>query len=145
MAVTTWNIAPDYDAWGPDSAWTCQDWMQWHKLLKEHFGETKAKYVWEYAYAKQTLGASALDCRTFNSQFRAYVAENNLDPYQNAGVFEPVIKGYGTISDVVGSAFDGISNVFGGKTGKAVATVLLIGAIGLVAYKGIQAYTMLKK
>ena len=39
MAVTTWNTAPNYDEWGSDSYWSCADWVQWHKLLKEKFGK----------------------------------------------------------------------------------------------------------
>ena len=35
MIVTTWNIVPDYDAWGVDTSWTCDNWVQWHKELKK--------------------------------------------------------------------------------------------------------------
>lgn len=145
MAVTTWNTAPDYDGWGPDSSWSCADWIQWHKLLKEHFGKEKAKILWEYAFSKQTFGASALDCRTFNSSFRSYMTEEGLDPFQNSGIFEPVLKGYGAASDIFNSITDGIGGIFGGKTGKVVGTAVVLAAVGFLAYKGFQAYRMIKK
>ena len=35
MAVTTWNTVPNYDEWGSDTYWSCEDWIQYHKLLKQ--------------------------------------------------------------------------------------------------------------
>jgi len=145
MAVNTWNIAPDYDEWGVDSSWTAADWIQWHKLLKEKFGKDKAKIAWEYAYAKNGAFAKAWDYRVFNSGFRQYVQDENLDPYVNAGLFDPLLKGYATVSDVFDSVTDGISGVFGGsKTGKTVVTVILIAGISFAVFKGVQAFKMLK-
>jgi hypothetical protein len=39
MSVTTWNNAPDYDQWGNDTQWDCNDWILYHKLLKAKFGQ----------------------------------------------------------------------------------------------------------
>lgn len=137
MAVTTYNTAPDYDEWGLDKSWDCQDWMQWHRLLKAKFGKEKAKIAWEYAYALSGALSSNLDCRTFNSSFRLYTKEEGLDPYANAGLFTPVLKGYGTASDIISGTLD----FFGGKTIKPI----LFGALGVaVIFIGIKAYKMMK-
>jgi hypothetical protein len=52
MAVTTWNTVPDYDEWGRDTYWNADDWITWHKLLKQHFGQDRANIIWNYAYAQ---------------------------------------------------------------------------------------------
>lgn len=76
--ATAWDSVPDYDKWGPDTSWGCVEWEQWYYALKDHFNEDTAKYIWSYAWDKQTIGASALDCRSFNSEFRSFLRKNDL-------------------------------------------------------------------
>ena len=64
MSVTTWNTAPDYDQWGSDTSWSCNDWILWHKFLKEKFGKSKANFMWDYAFSQSGSLSSNLDCRT---------------------------------------------------------------------------------
>jgi hypothetical protein len=142
MGVTTWNTAPDYDQWGMDTSWKCSDWILWHKYLKEKFGQNKANFIWDYAFALSGQLSSNLDCRTFNSSFRAYVSENKLNPYANAGIFQPVLQGVGTIQDVSIGALGGVSSFFSGKNFKLILNVLVIGGI---AFTGFYAYKNLKK
>ena len=153
MAVTTWNIAPDYDQWGVDEYWGCSEWIAWHKRLKEHFGTERAKLIWDYAYAQGTLGASHADCRTTNSAFRAYARQEGLDTY--ASVKIPIIPqvlnlvGSGIeflddTSNVVSGIGDGIAGVFGGN-GKTIK-IILYGALSLsVGYLLYRGYKMIEK
>jgi hypothetical protein len=142
MGVTTWNTAPDYDQWGIDTSWNCNDWILWHKYLKEKFGQNKANFIWNYAYSLSGNLSSNLDCRVFNSSFRAYVNENKLTPYANAGIFAPVLQGVGTIQDVIGGTSSGISTFFSGNNLKGVMNVVIIGT---VIFGGLYAYKTLKK
>ena len=142
MAVTTWNTAPDYDQWGIDTSWSCEDWIQWHRLLLPKFGKDKAKIIWDYAYAKSGSLSSNLDCRTFNSSFRKYVSENNLDPYANAGIFSPVLGTYGSVTDIGGNLLKGITSFTQGNTVKNILNIALVGA---VVIGGIYAYKTFKK
>lgn len=142
MVVTTWNIAPDYDAWGSDTSWTCDNWIQWHKELKKRFGGEKANAIWNYAYSLQSDGAKALDCRTFNSAFRSYMTQEKLDPYASAGIFSLVLKPVGAGVDLVDSASNlitnigqGVSDFFKGGTVKTLITLTLVGVIGFYGYK----------
>ena len=142
MAVKTWNTAPDYDEWGVDEFWSCEDWIQWHRLLLEKFDKQKAKILWEYAYAKSGGLSSNLDCRTFNSTFRNYARTNGLDTYGNAGIFAPVLQGYGTLADVSSGILGGVGSFFTTKTTKTILTIV---AIGAVAFGGMYAYKTFKK
>ena len=147
MAVTTWNIVPDYDKWGKDSSWNCDDWVSWHKHLKDHFGKERANIIWNYAYAQGTQFASHWDCRTFNSNFRAYVKKEGLDPYASVGI--PLLP---QLLDVSGSLFDfttGIANTIseigntmgGGKFVKiALYSALFLG----IGYVGLRGYVFYK-
>jgi hypothetical protein len=146
MAVINWNTAPDYDEWGIDTWWNCQDWIMYHKKLVEHFGKATAKDIWDYAFSKSDSLSKNLDCRTFNSSFRNYVKDNNLSPYANAGILAPVLQGYGTASDIVegglkttsnvaSGVFNTIEGVLGGDNlKKTINIVLIVGGIIGIAY-----------
>ena len=153
MAVTTWNIAPDYDQWGSDTWWKCDEWIAWHKRLKEHFGSERAKLIFNYAYAQGTEGSGHRDCRTFNSAFRKYAREEGLDTY--ASVTIPILPqilnltGSGLellddTSNVVSGIGETIGSVFGGN-GKTLK-VILYGAVGLsVGYLMYRGYKLINK
>lgn len=141
MAVTTWNTAPDYDEWGVDNFWNCNDWITWHGKLATHFGEKNAKDIWDYAYSESGGLSSNLDCRTFNSAFRAYVNKNGLSPYATAGIFAPILQTYGTAGDVLSGALSGVSSIFAGNNFKKILNIALIGGFifgGVYIYKSIK-------
>jgi hypothetical protein len=135
MAVTTWNTAPDYDEWGPDKSWGCEDWIQWHKLLKLKFGAVKANYIWNYSYAQGTQGASHWSCRTTNNMFRNYVAKEGLNPYESAGAFAPILNVIGGAGDVVSGTGDLLSDI-----GKNLKIIGYIAVLGVAVYVGITVY-----
>jgi len=135
--ITTWNIVPDYDEWGVDSSWTCSDWIQWHKELKNKFGADRAKYIWEYAYTKGTLGASHWDCRTFNTEFRNYVSKNDLNAY-NSTPLSAILRPIGVGTDILDGVLGGLESV--GRNTKTILAVALIGATAYFGYKIYKTY-----
>jgi len=144
--ITTWDIAPDYDAWGSDTWWGCTEWIQWHQQLKNHFGSAKANQIWDYAFAKSGSFSGNLDCRTFNTTFREYVRKEGLNPYANAGLLAPLLNVTGGLfelgssaGDVAGGTAEGIGNI-----GKAMKYVVGVGVLGVAVYFGIKAYKLLK-
>jgi hypothetical protein len=153
MAVTTWNIAPDYDQWGSDTYWKCDEWIAWHKRLKEHFGSERAKLIWNYAYAEGSEFSYHWDCRTFNGLFRQYAREEGLDTY--ASVTIPIIPqvlnltGSGIellddTSNVISGIGESIGSIFGGN-GKTFK-VIIFGALGLsVGYLMYRGYKLVNK
>jgi hypothetical protein len=146
--VTTWNIAPNYDQWGWDEWWNCDDWITWHKQLKAHFGEERARLIWNYAYAQGTMGAGHWDCRTFNSGFRSYASKNNLDTYASIKVpiLPQVLNLSGAAFDVVNGITETVSEIANtfGKT-KVVKIAVYALLFGGVAYLGIRGYQAIKR
>ena len=133
MIVTTWNIVPDYDEWGSDSSWSCDNWLQWHAELKKKFGTEKAKLIWEYAYAEGSAFSNHWDCRSFNAKFRAYISKEKLDAYANLGALSLLVKPIGAVTDVTTGAIDFTSSF--GKNFKTILTVALVGVGGFLIYK----------
>lgn len=140
--ITTWNTAPNYDNWGFDDSWTCEDWIKWHMLLVDHFGKEKAKFIWDYAFAKSGQFSENLNCRTFNSAFRKHIRNYGLDPFANAGVFSVVLEGYGSAADTASGILDGITSFASGNTIKTILNVALIGSVVL---GGFYIYNKVKK
>ena len=142
MAVITWDSVPDYDQWGIDTSWSCDQWLQWHKALLSKFGKDKAKILWDYAYAKSGNLSSNLDCRTFNSTFKKYVADNDLNPMANAGVFAPVLSTGNSIAEIGSNLLNTVTDLTKGNTLKTILNIVLIGG---VVVGGIYAYKTFKK
>ena len=135
----TENSIPDLDDWGWDSFWNCQDWIDWHKIMKQKKGKATADnnvMVW---WNKQTTGASTLDCRSFNSAFRDYFGkEKLLDPmYGSVAWIKPIgaaVDVIGSASDVVSNAGDTAANIT--KTLKVVIPIVIVLGIGTAMYVG---------
>jgi len=146
MKAITWDSIPDYDTWGIDEYWSCDQWILWHKSLISHFGKSTANQIWDYAYSKSGNFSKNLDCRTFNAVFRKYVKDNNLQPYSSAGVLSPILQGYGAGSDIIVGAvnttsnvakglLETISSVFTGNTIKVISTIaIVVGGTVAIAY-----------
>lgn len=141
MALITWNSVPDYDEWGIDTFWNCNDWINWHKRLSEHFGESTATEIWNYAFSKSTNLSSNLDCNSINTDFRNYVKEHGLKPNtdlisETIGTTTDILSGaLGTTSNVTSGVFGTINSFFGGSNlKKTINIVLIVGGIVGVAY-----------
>lgn len=133
--VITADSIPDLDDWGVDEWWGCSDWVAWHKANKRKYGKEIANQKFAEHWKKQTMGAGALDCRTFNTSFRKYVERNNLfdTVYESAGLLGLVLKPVGGASDFITE---------GSKTLKYLVYVAVGG--GLI-YGGVKLYQALKK
>lgn len=101
-AITS-SSSPDYDDWGWDDYWSCEDWVEWHKKLKEAFGKDVANYKFIAAFQKQTFGAAGYECRTFNAAFRQYARDNDF--------YEALFQGIGILAQPIGWAIDLLGNV----------------------------------
>lgn len=140
MAVINWNTVPDYDEWGWDTSWSCTDWINWHKSLSKHFGQSTATEIWNYAFEKSTNLSSNLDCNALDTEFRKYVKAYGLKPNndiitQVLGTSSDVLTGaIDTTSNVTSGAFGLINSVAGGSNLKRTINIALIvgGVIGIV-------------
>ena len=134
----TENSVPNLDDWGWDNYWSCEDWVEWHKIMKSKKGKSFADSNFLKWWEAQTSFANSFNCRSYNKTFRDYFRKENLlsKLYSGAGIIAAPI-GAGT--DVVVGVSEGISDVTEGifntaKVLKYVLPVLLIVGVGIVGY-----------
>jgi hypothetical protein len=135
---TNANSTPDYDGWGPDSWWTAQDWLTWHRSLKARFGLDEANARFINAWQKQGIGASPLDARSFDTSFRDYAKAN--------GFYDGLYYGLGAIAKPLGTGTDVVTGITEGISTTATLTKYLIpiAAVAL-AYMAFTAYAPRRK
>jgi len=107
----TADSIPDLDEWGWDDFWNCNDWVQWHKAMKQVYGLDQANLTFTDYWNRQGFGAHALGCRTIDSEFRQYV--------RSVGLWETVWAGAEGLKYVLQPA--GQIMETGGKVGQALA------------------------
>lgn len=134
------DAEPQLDGWGWDDYWGCEEWMQWHKSLKSKYGAEVAKQKWESAWAGQGLGASALNCRSFNTTFRNFLDDEDLNAYYGLGKLAQPI---GVGADVLDAATN-----LGRGAAKGASTVgdwlQYVVPVAAVAAAGIGLYVLYK-
>lgn len=113
--MITADSTPDYDEWGPDTYWRCQDWVDWYSALEARDGSQKADRTWARAWTDGVSRAGGgagiapgsgwiadsvpIGCRTFDSAFRALLRRR---PYLHAAVY----SGIGSLARPLGVAED---------------------------------------
>ena len=100
---TNADSKPDYDGWGPDSWWTANDWMTWHRSLKARFGLDDANVRFVNAWQQQGALSAPLDARSFDTNFRDYAKAN--------GFFDALYYGLGALAKPIGATTDVITGV----------------------------------
>lgn len=105
----TESSTPNLDDWGIDDYWTCSDWMEWHKAMKSQKGKEYANSEFLKWWYKQSTGAHAISCRSFNTAFRNYMKEEKLydSLFDGAGL---IAKPIGAAQDVASSAINTVSS-----------------------------------
>lgn len=140
MAEITAQSTPDLDDWGWDEYWSCPEWMQWFYALKKEYGREKATQIWGEWWNKQTSLSHAVDCRSFNSDFKKFVKDEELSGIVYEGIFGLAGKTVSVGADVVSGAGDVVSGATEGASNIAkqlkwiIPSVLVLATVGLVIY-----------
>ena len=130
---TNADSKPDYDGWGPDSWWTANDWMTWHRALKSRFGLEIANTKFVNAWEQQGALSAPLDARSFDTTFRDYAKAN--------GFFDALYYGLGALVKPIGAVTDVVSDVSTGISSTASLTKYIMPIAGLaLAYFAFMAY-----
>lgn len=132
-----WTITassqPVYDSWGFGDYWGCPEWIEWYNQLKAVYGAQNADYIWSKAWLDGVSSISGgngtapgsnyivdsvpLDCRTFDSNFKSFLASNtNLNAAVYSGIGGLIAKPVGLSVDVVNGVVKFGSNVIQGAT-----------------------------
>lgn len=127
LQTITWDSKPDYDSWGPDDYWTCDNWTQWHNELKKHFGKEQADKIWTDAWNLQGGLEHDYNWCKYEGNFNAYVKAEKL----NASWWLP---------NILNNLLDGAENTSQAATNVTkvlkwlIPTLVIAAAIGLIIW-----------
>lgn len=130
--LITAESVPDYDDWGWDNYWTCNDWVEWHKALKKKFGKEKADSVWISAWDKQDMFEHNMNWCKYDSGFAHYMSSENLPV---GHLLSDVIVGAGDVGGNLIDAAAGTSKVL-----KIIIPVAIVLASGIFLYWGYKTF-----
>jgi hypothetical protein len=138
--MITFDSKPEYgNTWELGAGgWTCIDWKSWFLELANEYGLDVAKQTWLDAWhvgADSIITTVPLDCRTFDSDFKAFLTKYGLSDSVNNIVSKVLGAGDTVVSsaaDVVDSTATNISWL--SKNMKTI--VLVIGVLAILIAVG---------
>lgn len=123
MPTITADSIPDYDDWGIDEYWSCDDWITWHKLMKQKYSKTYADQHFMEAWNKQDTFESNYNWCKYNGTFNSYARQENL----NVTWWLPnILNNVSGVAEDASDAVKSTSNIL--KI--AVPALIIIAAIG---------------
>lgn len=118
MGITTGKFDPTKNI--PQLNSKGDEWVQWHKTLKQNFGKKVSNALWLKAWAKR--GSSGAN----TSELRNYMSSQGVTIDSSA--WNKVVDAGGSVMDFVGDAF---------QVGQYVAIglgVIIVGGLGMVIF-----------
>ncbi len=141
LGEITWESQPDYDGWGWDTYWGCEEWMAWHKELKRKYGSEKANYLWKSAWDKQGSFDAPLNSCRYNTTFVNYFLNEGIDIRSFiSALFTNSTETLVNATDATKEATSSISSI-----GKQLKWILPVVATGAVIVGGLMWYNKAKK
>ena len=116
---------PNYDNWGWDDYWSCEDWIEWYAKLKEKYGKKEADVKFETAFNDRSFGGHEWTCLNFDEGFKAFMRKEG-------GTTDPITKLFQSATTASVSVVD--AAVTTTKMLKFVLPVALIGISGILLY-----------
>lgn len=116
---------PDLDDWGWDDYWTCAQWIEWHKKMVPVWGIDEANARFIYWFNQQSIGAHAIDCRSFDFSFRQYASDNGFLNGLYTGIGGVLATPIGAVTDISTAG----TSIVSGAANTAVGTSKSIGNI----------------
>ncbi len=104
----TADSQPDIDNWGPDSYWSCQDYITWHKLNVQAYGVDTANQKFVAAWQKLDAFDADYNWCKYESYFVDYFEGYGL---KVGNILSSIWLSIGNIGSAVGNTTEGIKNL----------------------------------
>lgn len=126
---------PDYDEIYPDSSWSCRDWKLYYEALRDEYGSTEAREIWNSKWAESPLHINAdnFSCK-YDASWRSWADSKGLIyDHTVIGQFDSWL--YDSVQGVGGAVSGGLDAV--GFLTKNLKWIVLGGLVfvGAYAYK----------
>lgn len=139
--LISWNSEPDYDGWGPDTYWGCEEWRAYHVALKDKYGKEKANQIWVTAWDKQGAFDGPKNSCRYNTSFVDYLLKQGIDIRSfTSAIFTNVASSLVNVTETADNATDSLSTF-----GKQLKWLLPTAAVGLIVIGGIVIYNRAEK
>jgi hypothetical protein len=103
----TADSTPALDTWGWADYWSCQEWMQWHRLNVQAYGRDVANSKFISAWSAQDAFASPYNWCKYDSGFTNYFKQQGIDL---GNIFSQVINAAGNVVDAASNVTQTASN-----------------------------------
>jgi hypothetical protein len=77
--LITAHSIPDLDNWGPDTYWSCFEWVEFHKALVKEYGLQKANQIFAQEWRKQDSWASPYNWCKYDQSFVNYFKSQGIE------------------------------------------------------------------
>jgi hypothetical protein len=118
MGLTTGKYDPSQNI--PQVSSRADEWISWHKTLKENFGKKIANTLWVKAWSKRG------NSKANTGELRNYMASNGVNI--DSGAWDKVVDMGSSIGDFIGTGF---------QAGQYLAIglgVILVGSLGIALF-----------
>ena len=140
LGEITADSEPDYDSWGPDSYWSCSEWVAWHKALVKKYGRVEANAKWKLAWDKQDPFEHGISTCRYDSQVVQYLLSQGIDIRSFASaILLPLFETAANVADTTIDASKGIDGTI--KVLRGLLPLAVIGLVGGLGYYGYRLAT----
>lgn len=110
VTITAYSV-PDYDNWGPDTYWTPQNWIDWHKALIAEYGKENGnrKFI-EAWHDGPTFLVARADYLSFQPAFIAYMEKVGIYDQLNNGIGKLISDSTRVVAETPGAVVDTVQN-----------------------------------
>lgn len=132
--IITADSKPDFDSWGPDDYWSCDDWIFWHKKLKEKFGKDQADLTWINAWNSQGGTEHNYNWCKYGGSFNDYVRDEKLGV---SWVLPNLLNDAAGLINSAGSSLGNVGDLITNVTKVlkwAIPALVIVASIGVLIY-----------
>ena len=140
LGEITADSEPDYDNWGPDSYWSCSEWVEWHKALVKKYGLSEANSKFKLAWDKQDPFEHGISACRYDSGVVAYFRSQGVDIRSFvSAILLPLFETTANVADTTIDASKGIDSTI--KVLRGLLPLAVVGIVGGLGYYGYRLAT----
>ncbi len=83
LNIITADSKPDFDEWGPDNYWSCEEWIYWHGTLKKKYGAVEANSKWLTAWDSQSADEHNYNWCKYSTEFNNFLKREGIKGASN--------------------------------------------------------------
>lgn len=128
----TADSIPQRDTWGWEPYWSCEEYMQWHKLNVQQYGADVANQKFVSAWSELDTFDHNYNWCKYNREFTAYFKSYGIDV---GNILSDIVTAGGNVVDSVTNVTQAASN-----TTQMLRWIIPVAVIAALIIAGMWAY-----